>query len=167
MRVWVTVVGRSRFAVINTVWSACIWDSFVPQCVHLVKNTLVEDNVKAVREWVKKILSVYGVPSPSFEEHDSDEDDMNSFADILRNVVQNVVSEGNEVAVDITPGRKFMSAFAMILGQKFRVPKLYYLHLYDPSYVDKPFVLIPFNLQKLVNLAELLDKRKGSAEKLE
>ncbi|MEM3594406.1 MAG: hypothetical protein QXS27_06735, partial [Candidatus Jordarchaeaceae archaeon] len=59
---------------------------------------------------------------------------------------------GNEVAVDMTPGRKFMSACAMAAGQKYGAAKLYYLHLYNLAYQEKPFVLIPFNQQKLINV---------------
>ncbi len=149
MKVWITTVGTSVFAVVNPVWAACILDGFVPERVHLLKNEKIEGNVQTVKNWLTSILECFGV-RPEFHEHDADEDNMDSFARTLISVVKSEV--GNEVAVDMTPGRKFMSACAMAAGQKFRVSKLYYLHLYNLAYQEKPLILIPFNQQKLINV---------------
>nr|MDO8080120.1 hypothetical protein [Candidatus Freyarchaeota archaeon] len=156
MRVWVTTVGSSVFAVVNPLWAACIRDGFVPGRVHLLKNRKVERNVAPVKDWVARVLECYDV-KPVFEEHDCDEEDMDAFAKVFIGVVRS--EAGNEIAVDMTPGRKFMSACAMAVamadrGQKFNVSKLYYLYLFNAAYQDRPYILIPFNQQRLVNVLE-------------
>jgi len=151
VKVWITAIGTSVFAVVNPLWAACILDRFVPSRVHLLKNSRVEHNVPEVRDWMTRILNTNGV-EPEFVEHEGDEDNMSAFADLLREVIRSEV--GNEVAIDMTPGRKFMSACAMAAGVKIGVSKLYYLHLYETAYQNKPFVLIPLSHQRLVNVLD-------------
>jgi len=158
VKVWITTVGTSVFAVVNPLWAACIHDGFAPERIHLLKNTRVEHNVPEVRAWLTRILKCYGV-EPEFVEHEGDEDDMSAFARLLRGVVES--EKGNEIAIDMTPGRKFMSAYAMFAGLMFGVSKVYYLHLYDLTYQNQAYVLIPFNHQKLVNV---LDYARGGAD---
>jgi len=60
----------------------------------------------------------------------------------------------------MTPGRKFMSAFAMYSGVskevRHRADRIYYFHLSDVSYVDKAYPKIPFNKQKLYEMKRSL-----------
>nr|MDO8080268.1 hypothetical protein [Candidatus Freyarchaeota archaeon] len=160
MRVWITTIGESRFAVINPVWAACVYgkESFIPERVHLFKNRRVEHNVAPVKEWITRILKPYGIDAGKedfFQVHDADEDDIDGFAVAFRGVVEAEAGVGNEVAIDITPGRKFMSAYAMLVGKECKVRKIYYLHLYNISdYRDKAFILIPLDQQNLINLLE-------------
>ncbi len=153
MRVWITTVGENPFAVINTLWAACILEGeeFMPGKVHLIQNQKVKRNAEIVKAYVRRILGTYGI-SAEFEDHEVDEEDIDGFAKLFRSVVES--EKGNEVAIDMTPGRKFMSAYAMMVGFEYCVSKLYYLHLYDSSYQNRPFVLIPFNQQRLINLLE-------------
>jgi CRISPR/Cas system-associated protein Csm6 len=63
-----------------------------------------------------------------------------------------------EVAVDITPGRKYMSAIAMQSGLLAGANKIYYLFLSDPQYQDMAFPLIPASKQRLF---EMISGQKG------
>ncbi len=44
------------------------------------------------------------------------EDDFKQFMDVLRDICDKELNEGNEIAVDMTLERKFMSALSMGLG---------------------------------------------------
>lgn len=153
MRVWITTVGENPFAVINTLWAACILEGeeFRPEKVHLIQNERVKENAGTVKNYIKRILGTYGI-NVKFEDHEVDEEDIDGFAELFGSIVES--ERDNEVAIDMTPGRKFMSAYAMVTGFKYGVSKLYYLHLYDSSYQNRAFVLIPFNKQRLINLLE-------------
>lgn len=154
MRVWITNVDRrSPFATINPIWAACLLRKFVPEKVVLIKNELVEENTAFAKHWIERIIEECGV-KPVFEEQLASEDDLNAYATTLTRIIQGELKD-NEVALDITPGRKFMSACMMSAGLKFKVARLYYLHLADYSYMDLPFVLIPFHLQRLKDVREL------------
>jgi len=156
----------SIFAVVNPIWAACIRDGFVPERIHLLKNRKVERNVEPVKDWLNRILESYDV-KPDFQEHDCDEENMDAFAKIFIGVARS--EAGNEIAIGMTPGRKFMSACAIAVamadrGQKFNVSKLYYLYLFNNAYQDRPYTLVPFNQQRLVNVLECVKEGWGSSE---
>ncbi len=154
MKVWITIVGRSPFAVVNSVWMVCRKEKFVPNRVYLVWNEDVEEVKRTVERMLKIILQSYGVSEPEVIADESvkvREDDFKKFRKVLKKICDEELNEGNEVAIDMTPGRKFMSALAMGLGIRKKI-SVYYLHLINISYQNKPLVLIPFSLQKLYDM---------------
>jgi len=160
MQVWITTVGWQPFAVINPLWAACFYQEFLPEKAILLNNgykdTKIAKNLETVKEWCAQILGEYGIEQPQIEAIDADENDINNFAAIFTQIVD--AQKLNEVAIDMTPGRKFMSSIAMATAFKNRsfVKKLYYLHLWGQEYQNQPFIKIPFKNQKLINVLELL-----------
>lgn len=157
MKVWITTVGSSPFAVINAMWAACELDNFVPDKVYLVANEKVEKEVAIVHEWIMKILKAYGA-APVIERIHADEVDFINFSKILSTRITDEKKNGNEVAVDMTPGRKFMSAFSMFNGlAKDGADRVYYLHLGDVTkYKNYSFMEIPANEHKLYDMKKVL-----------
>ncbi|HID26950.1 MAG TPA: hypothetical protein EYP22_03835 [Methanosarcinales archaeon] len=166
MKIWLTTIGMSTFAVVNTLWAACKQDNYIPQRVYLVKNDIVESKgkVKEVLDWMKRILKEYDVDA-EFVFIDADENNFKEFAKKIREAVRKEKLDDNEIAIDMTPGRKFMSAFSMYLGLgkdvKYHADLVYYLHLIDMSYKDYPYMQIPMHLQKLYEMKkELMENKK-------
>lgn len=158
MKVWITTVGKSPFAVVNPIWIACRRGEFIPEKVYLLWNDAVADVKSIVRGLVETILKNYGVPDPKIVDDGSvkvAEDDFKRFRKVLLRICDDELKSGKEVAIDMTPGRKFMSALAMGLGFKRNPVKVYYLHLLDLSYQNKPLVLIPFSIQKFQKLYDM------------
>ncbi|MHA1248782.1 MAG: hypothetical protein ACTSRP_02200 [Candidatus Helarchaeota archaeon] len=153
-------MGWSKFAVINPLWAACFKNEFVPEKVFLLNNGYkdpsTKENFEIVKGWIERILKEYSIENPIIESIDADEEDITKFAETIIDLVKKL--EGNEVAIDMTPGRKYMSSFAMQCAIKFNsfVKKLFYLHLKYKKYQDTPFILIPLKYQKLINLLELI-----------
>lgn len=157
MKVWITTVGSSPFAVINTLWAACELDGYVPQKVYLVANGKVENEVKVVNDWIERILKGYGSVA-IIERIHADEVDFMNFSRILSTRIIEEKKKGNQVAVDMTPGRKFMSAFSMFNGlAKDGADRVYYLHLGDVTkYKNYSFMEIPANEHKLYDMKKVL-----------
>ncbi|MHA1265518.1 MAG: hypothetical protein ACTSRS_09810 [Candidatus Helarchaeota archaeon] len=159
MRVWITTVGWQPFAVINPVWAACFYQEFVPEKIILLnngyRNAFIAQNVEKVQDWHLRILRVYGVETPVIETQDADEDSITTFRRIFEEVVK--TQDAEQVAIDMTPGRKFMSSIAMVLAFKYRhfVKRLFYLHLWGQEYQNLPFIKIPLIKQRLINVLEL------------
>ena len=151
--VWITSVGTSAYAVVNPLWAACVFDEFIPVRFHFLVNQGTVKNADTAEGWIKHVLHEYEI-KPQVIKHQIDEEDMDNFAKVLCKVIE--TEFGNSIAIDMTPGRKFMSACALLAGRKYEVEKLYYLHLYNSAYQDRPFILIPFNQQRLVNVIELI-----------
>ncbi len=168
MKFWITTVGWSSFTVINPLWAACNLPSnkqFIPDKVILFnngyKNEFVKGNVKKVCDWIERILNEYDISNPIIDLIDADEDDMNKFADTFRITMENLksIEEKNEeakIAIDMTLGRKFMSAIAMNLAKKFEVEKLYYLRLWGREFQNLPHMKIPMANQKLISIMEYI-----------
>lgn len=157
MNVWITTVGTSSFAVINTLWAACELEGYVPQKVYIVANGKVENEVKVVNDWIERILKGYG-SAAIIERIHADEVDFMNFSRILSNCITEEKKKGNQVAIDMTPGRKFMSAFSMFNGlAKDGADRVYYLHLSDViKYKNRSFIEIPANEQKLYDMKKVL-----------
>ncbi len=159
MKVWITIVGKSPFAVINPIWIACKSGEFIPEKVYLIWNDAVKGEKEMVVKAIKVILKNYGVPEPEIIADDSTkvhEEDFRRLAELLLSIRRKELREGNEIAIDMTPGRKFMSAIAMFMGVakslKDKVHRVYYLHLSDQRYLNYPLILIPHKLQKLYEM---------------
>ena len=163
MRVWVTTVGKKPFAVLNTVWYLVRKGEYVPERVYLIWNDFVEKEKEIAKDLIRILLESYGV-SPEIIADESvkvNEDDFHELIRTLAEIRDRELSEGNEIAVDMTPGRKFMSALSMYLGvaselikKKKNVHRVYYLHLRELRFVDKPLILIPFGVQKCYNMRD-------------
>lgn len=154
MNFWISMIGYSPFAVINTLWAACSQDkgSYVPDKVFfLVNKNLKSENITRVHVWAAELLKAYGVADPVLENVEIEEDDFEGIENTISSLIEYSMEKGN-VAVDITPGRKFMSAIAMYSGIKKNARHVYYLHLKEQIYENEPFPLIPMPFQKLFDL---------------
>ena len=166
MKVWISTVGWSPFAVINPLWAACYfkWENFVPEKVVLLNNQTHDESVKKnydiVQTWLIKILNEYSTSDPVVESVDANENNMTEYAQTFQKVIEKY--PGDEIAIDMTPGRKFMSGIAMWYASqpKSTVAKLYYLQLWGRKYQDVPFIKIPAVNQKLINIKELMKKNE-------
>ncbi len=160
MRVWITNVGLHQFAVINPLWAACFYNKFIPEKVILLnsgfQDNKIKENVQIVKVWLQRILLEYQIEQPQIEMVDADEEDITKFARIFTEIVKNY--ESHKLAIDMTPGRKFMSSIAMATAFKNKkfVKNLFYLHLWGLKYQNEPFIKIPFNKHKLIDVMELL-----------
>jgi len=58
--------------------------------------------------------------------------------------------------VDITPGRKFMSAFALYcsLNRRENVRNIFYFHLLDEEFMDRSYPFLPVGSFHLRNLMD-------------
>ncbi len=162
MKVWISTVGWSKFAVINPIWPTCFFENdlhFIPERIVLFNNAhddpIIKKNLKSVKDWITYILKKYEVVNPILEPIEADEGNMNEFVNIFNETIQKYIHE--VIAIDMTPGRKFMSSIAMNIAIKNKVEKLYYLQLWGREYLNRAFINIPFTNQKLINVMELLE----------
>ncbi|MBC7086203.1 MAG: hypothetical protein H5T43_07560 [Methanomethylovorans sp.] len=148
---WITFIGSSPFAVINTVWAACK-EGYVPDSLMLfVNEELSETSINTVRQWLPIVLVEYGIKEPSIRTLNVNETGFHEIKDFYGSCISSFKEKG-EIAVDITPGRKYMSAIAMAAGISENANHVYYLHLKDSLYQDKPLSLIPAHKCQLIDL---------------
>ena len=159
MKVWITTVSTSSFAVINSLWAAIRHHDYLPKKVHFMANEMLSHQkyLDDVKMGFECILEGYDV-EPKIEIHTFKETDFSSYAKTLGQLVFAEKRRGNTVAIDMTPGRKYMSALSLYLGLgsdiEYKADKVFYHHLTDLSYGGKPYPLIPANLPTLYDMKE-------------
>jgi len=158
-RTWVSMVGSSVFAVVNPVWASCR-SGYVPDAVYLLANRKVMDNLERVEKILRAIISEYG-KEPEIRVIELAETDFRGIASAVGGVIKREKLTGSEVAVDMTPGRKFMSAIMMYSGLgedvEVKADRVYYLHLEESNrYSERPWIRIPAVYQNLYDMKRSL-----------
>ena len=155
MRTWVTTIGQSENAITSPLWAACKLEGFVPDQVVLMDPGGEGVDRESLRGSITTLLRAYGVDSPKVVIEPVNDQDFAGFKEKLRQLVDTI---DGEVAVDITPGRRLMAAFAMEVGlhKGEKVRKIYYLPLNDRRYYKKPFMLVPARMHNFTEVKELL-----------
>lgn len=161
-RCWITVVGWSPMAVVNTLWQACE-QGVVPERIVLLASPdepRVRNSVQTVKRYLSAILQQYGVSKPDFREEPIDESDFMGFWNTLERVLDRERGCAERLVIDTTAGRKYMSAFAITQGWRSDLPveHVYYNHMIDQRYNDVPHPLIPRHEQRLYDLLELIKR---------
>ena len=159
-RAWVSVVGWSPMAVVNTLWQACE-QGVVPTHIYLLgslEQPQVQRSLQEVERYLRAILPEFGVPNPVIETRPIDEDDLLGFRSVLSQTLERAKRECTRVVLDITAGRKYMSALGLSQGRRtdLKLECLYYNHLYERRYEHVPHPLIPRHQQRLYNLLEMV-----------
>ncbi len=149
VKVWITIVGLSPFAVINSVWAAAKNWTYVPERVYLLKSGQgrITSNCEMCEAWLRNIISRYSLDVSALEIIIKEFDE-SSFRELTRKVdeiLRNECLEGNEVMLDITPGRKFMSIILFNSGIKYKDKgsSICYMHLHDEKYLNCSLPMIP------------------------
>ncbi len=159
MKVWITHSGETEQAVLNPLKAVREKYGIVPDKVIILTGSVGRADVEEKAEIIRsKIVNELGIENVVV--HRFDEADINSYLKLLREVLtQNLT---NEVYLDITPGRKFMSLFMGYYGtflyhlKRGNIKGIYYLHLLDPrSYRNVDYEMIPKDKQILLNLLDL------------
>lgn len=147
-------------AVVNSIWQACE-RGISPERVMLLASPnepAIKRSVDTVLRYLDSILPNFAVSSPNIEQKDINEDDFLGFRNTLGAVLTGERRSGYRVVVDTTPGRKYMSAFALAHGTRthLKLEKVFYNHMLAQRYNDVPHPLIPRHEQQLYDLLEVL-----------
>ncbi|WP_302081072.1 hypothetical protein [Salinibaculum rarum] len=128
-RTWVTTSSTNVEAVINPLIAACN-DGFVPTDLYLIETPAVSEQMAEVKELSKTIIEAYNGETPSIEATQlKEEADFDGIHDHVKGAIKETKDAGGEVAVDVTPGRKFMTAFAFAAGMRYGADRVHYLYL--------------------------------------
>jgi hypothetical protein len=157
MKVWITTIGSSPFAVINTLWAACELEDFKPERVYLIYNDKMLRELQTVKDWIGRITVEYAGARAELIERECSEEDFIRYSKLLNQIISEEKNRGNTVAVDITPGRKIMSAFSMHHGLE-KADRVYYLHLLNQRYQNQSFMEIPAEEQNLIDMKKMVVK---------
>ena len=140
--------------IVNPLIAACD-AGFVPDTIYMLSNPGVRDEVAQALKMMTVIVEAYG-ETPAVEETVlSHETEFDQIATFFQKSIETVQKAGGEVAVNVTPGRKFMSAIAFQAGLQRGADHVYYLHMYPNDYYGQLYPDIPRSALDLIDFQEM------------
>lgn len=155
-KAWITTSSTNVPAIVNSLNAACD-QGFIPNQLHLLENPEVVAEVERALDVSVEVIDAYGGNEPSI--HVTEIEDELSFGDIhqhVKNSIEDVKADDGEVAVDFTPGRKFMSAITFTAGMKYGADHVFYFYLKEPGHYGRFYPAIPRSAVELIDFTEEL-----------
>ncbi len=162
-KVYITMLGRSIWAVLNSYHAVLRKKEFFPdEIVLFAEGKASELLLKEITTTVTglEILSEeFGIsPSIRYEvisecscDLDSD-DDFVKTVQLINNLIKTRKNEGDQIAVDITPGKKTLVAGTLLPIKLSDVDHIFYLSVKET--VPRPYMMIPYQIQQLNDFKE-------------
>jgi hypothetical protein len=153
---WVTNSTTRPGPVVNSLNAACE-AGYLPDRIYLLSNPKVAAQVDPIRSRANTVVEAYG--GDELEVHATNLEDETDFADIVshyRDAIETAQEADRPVAVDVTPGRKYMSAIAFQAGFRFEADHVFYLHVESNRFYDLSYPEIPRTGIELIDFAEEL-----------
>lgn len=153
-RIWITNGSTSIAPVLNPLAAAC-HDGYVPDKIHILENPIISDVTESVTTMMKTVVTAAGGDEPEIEVHQIDDEvNFDAIIDYLQQSIATANNIGADVAVDVTPGRKFWSIISFQAGINADVDHLYYIHLETGDYFGSVYPEIPRSAIELIDFTE-------------
>jgi len=153
---WITTSSTNVEAIVNPLNAACN-RGFVPDDVYILENPGVTDEVDQALAMIETIVEAYDEPAPEVHLTALEADTaFERIHEYIREAIEESQNKDSEVAVDITPGRKFMSAIAFATGMQYGADHVYYLYLDSSDHYGKLYPEMPRPAVQLYDFVEEL-----------
>lgn len=154
-RVWITNGSTSIAPVVNPLAAAC-HDGYVPTDIYVLNNPIIDDVTDAATSLMKTVVTAHGGGEPEITVDTIDhETDFDAVIAYLRTALEAAADANSDVAVDITPGRRFWSVISFQAGVKHDVDHLYYSHVKTEDYFGETYPTIPRTAITLFDFTEV------------
>ncbi len=148
MRAYITILGRSIWAVINALYAVLKQKGSRPELIYIVTEDLFKDKVGFAQEGVQILAEEFGF-RPKIEKKVVEEGNPTVAGQEISTLINDLKTAGYDIDIDITPGRKSLVAGIMIALTKANVDNIYYLDIKTIVDVNIPYEMIPMQLQSL------------------
>lgn len=153
---WITNGSTSLAAVVNPLAAACD-GGYVPEAIYFLDNPGIEERTERVESMMETVVTAHGGEPPSISvtslEHELA---FGAIVDFIRSSVEEARAAGGEVAIDVTPGRKFWSIISFRAGFEYEVDHVFYSHLKSNDFYGMCYPEIPRTAIELIDFTEEL-----------
>jgi len=148
---FITFVGRSEWAVVNSFWAILFHKEIKPSKVHILFRSSDEERAGLCIEGLNQILEAEEIDC-AIETHEVKERfDLMGPAKIVEEIMRE--SKENKIVLDITPARKFMASGSLVQAMKRDIEDVYYLYIDEVDEAAKrPYLDIPLPRQELLEM---------------
>lgn len=153
-KTWVTTASSNVQSMTNSLTAACD-HGFIPDDIHILEMADVAQQVDQALKDASRTISAYKGANPEVHFTSIDEEvDFEGIHDHVRVAIEEAKEDEDEVAVDITPGRKFMSAIAFATGMRYDADHVFYLYISSTDYFGRLYPEIPRTAIHLYDFTE-------------
>lgn len=135
MHKYITMVGRSYWATLNSLWAVLKKDLFSPEKVILLCEEGREKRANVLRKDIETLLEGYDLDSTV----DIRLMDNADFYHAGEEVLELVDDREDSVALDITGGRKSLVAGALVNPGAHKLKHVFYLYLDEIRDAERPY----------------------------
>ncbi len=161
MRAYITILGRSTWALINTYYAVLMEKAYFPDVIHVFAEDVYADELDKVVEGLRILSEEFGF-EPEIHTHVIREADFVNAGREISELVKDLRSKGYSIAIDITPGRKPLVAAALIPAVKYRMDHVFYLAVKELE--AKPYMMIPLSIQRLKDFISEAELGSGATK---
>lgn len=154
-RIWVTNGTPTIPGLLNPLAAACD-AGYLPDEARILSNPGVAESVATASEMFEAIIDAYGGDASVSAHRLDTETEFRGIIDFYRTAIEAAHENGDTIAVDVTPGRKFMSAIAFQAGFRFGADHVFYFHRKSGAYRGDLYAEIPRTATELIDFTEVL-----------
>lgn len=147
-KAYITILGRSTWALINTYYAVLSEKSYYPDLVYIFAENVYAEELKKAVKGVEILSEEYGF-KPKIEQETIKEADFVEAGLKINALIKELKQKGCSIAIDITPGRKALVAGALLPAGKIGVDHIFYLAMKSLKNVAKPYKMISPQIQDL------------------
>ncbi len=148
---YITLMGRSGWAVVNSFHASIIETQYRPAKIHLVYESQYSDAIQPVIQGLETIQSSYTTPNVSRVE--VPDWDSRAAGNATRELVRKLKQEQFRIALDITGGRKALVTGSLLALRDEKFEHVFYLAIDTTEGAAKPYLMIPKRIQRLFDIA--------------
>lgn len=145
---YITLLGRSSWALINTYYAVLKKGDYVPDVVYVFVENSYEDKLEKIISGLEILSEEFGIKPEIKSQIVNDADFKNAGMEFLP-LMKKLKEDGFSIAVDITPGRKSLVAAALLAAKKSTVIHVFYLAVDKIGKAAFPYMMIPLTNQIL------------------
>ncbi|MCS7131048.1 MAG: hypothetical protein NZ872_06485 [Archaeoglobaceae archaeon] len=150
-RAYITLLGRSEWAVLNTFYAVLIDKGYFPDLIHIFAEKSFSQNLGKIAEGMRVLSEEFGF-KPEIGYTIIEDNDFISAVEKIGTLIKQLKKQEYKIAIDITPGRKPLVSAALIPAMKLRMDHVFYLAVKELE--PRPYMMIPLAQQKLRDFME-------------
>lgn len=154
-RIWVTNGTPTMPGILNPLTAACD-NGYIPDEARILSNPGVAESVAAASEMFETIIDAYGGDATVTTHRLETETDFRDIIEFYQSAIEAASENEDTIAVDVTPGRKFMSAIAFQAGFRFEADHVFYFYRKSGEYYGDLYAEIPRTATELIDFTEVI-----------
>ena len=152
-RIYVSLLGRSAWALLNTYYAVARETEFYPDTVYIAVEAPYQSKTEYIVEGVADISGHFGF-TPKIECIPVGQGSIVDVSERVHPLLVAKKKEGAQVAIDITPGRKATVAGVLLPIKLNDVDHVFYLEIATTYDMAKPYQMIPRQFHQLHDFKE-------------